>query len=636
MLARPALGLVLSLVFFIPNAAADQRADFLAAENAYARKDTASYERLKHGLQGYPLLQYLEYREVRDRISSVPTKSVEVFLKTYPETPLADKLRSAWLDRLAKENSWADYVRYYDEDEKDVARRCQYMQALISTGHKDTAFAQAARIWLHGSSRPDACNPVFAAWRASGGLTTELVWSRIALAFDEGSIRLAKYLGRYLPAAERPWLDQWLRMHSEPDKMLAKGALAGKHPMENRIIAHGVKRMAASDPRRAADLWKTLRNRHAFTDDEACPVDERLAIKLEDEWDSLAYRFFLEIEPCTAGERHQEARIRAGLAREDWKSVNNWIDGLPQKHRDTDRWRYWRARALEALGKTKEATKLYRSAAEERTYYGFLAADRIEAPYKYDHVPLEMSTEQMDRVSGMPAVQRMKELLALDRTIDARREWWHLSKRLDSETQRAVARLYADWGWIDRAIFSAARADYWDDLVLRFPVEYSDIVDEYADERALDPSWVFGVLRQESAFMVDVRSPAGAIGLMQLMPDTAKRVARTLGRPQPSTLSLQDPETNIALGTGYLRMMLDELARNPVLATAAYNAGPHRVNNWMPPRDLEADIWVELIPFPETRQYVQRVMAYTVIYDQRRGTVPVRLSQRMTPIRTRG
>jgi soluble lytic murein transglycosylase len=230
----------------------------------------------------------------------------------------------------------------------------------------------------------------------------------------------------------------------------------------------------------------------------------------------------------------------------------------------------------------------------------------------------------------------MSELYALGRIIDARREWFHMVKRLDDEELRATARILADWGWIDRAIFTAARARYWDDLELRFPLRHRTLVDRYADERQLDPAWVYGVLRQESAFTADVRSSAGAVGLMQLMPATARRVAREYKMAAPSDKALIDPETNISLGTGYLRMMLDDLSSNRILATAAYNAGPHRVKRWLPPDTMDADIWIELIPFRETRLYVQRVMAYAAIYERRLGETPTRLSKRMRDIRAKG
>ena len=613
-------------------ASANGRADFVAAESAYASGNTATYRSLKKRLAGYPLYQYLEYREVRSRLGTASAATVERFLVRYPDTPLTDRLRSAWLERLAKEKRWAEYARLFDPDDSNVTRRCHYLHAMIENGREDEAFAGVKDIWLHGHSRPDACNPVFAAWRAAGKLTPQLAWRRIALAMESGSTRLARYLDRYLPAADKPWLDRWLGLHSKPREWLTGNRLQGDHPMKRAMIADGIQRLARSDHNLAASLWRRYRSELDFSEEEACPVDERLAIILEDEPDALAYRFFQDIEPCRSADRLQEARIRAGLMRQDWPSVARWIDELPDELRADERWRYWKGRAMEAMGHKDQAETLYRAAAAERTYYGFLAADRVGAPYRYNHTPLAVPVDMMQQMAALPAMQRMKELYALNRIIDARREWFHLVKRLDNAGLRAAATIFDDWGWQDRAIFTAARAGYWDDLELRFPLAHSDLVARYSRERDLDPSWVFGVLRQESAFMADVRSSAGAVGLMQLMPATAKLVAKEYNIPRPSSSELTDPGTNIALGTGYLRMMLDDLADHAVLATAAYNAGPHRVKRWMPAGALDADIWVELIPFKETRQYVQRVMAYAAIYDRRLGGEPVRLSTRMRKV----
>ena len=223
--------------------------------------------------------------------------AIDRFIRAYPDAAMTVRQRRSWLARIAGEGRWAEYIRFFDPTDKDITRRCHYLQALVATGRTKEAFTEAPEIWLHGSSRPDACNPVFDAWRASGGLTSARVWERIALAIDAGSTRLAQYLGRYLPAADKAWLERWLDLHENPEAMLAQVAAQPDHPVKLRIIAHGIKRLASSDPHRAADLWKDYRRRFDFTDDEACPVDERLAIILEDECDDRAYGFFQENGP---------------------------------------------------------------------------------------------------------------------------------------------------------------------------------------------------------------------------------------------------------------------------------------------------------------------------------------------------
>ena len=625
----PRFALALAICFFTFAALADSRSDFVAAEQAYAQGDTARYQQLKQRLMDYPLLPYLDYREISNNLSSDRVKAV---LDANEDSALESRLRGQWLDRLAQAGRWSEYVAFYDDGVSGDDRRCRYAEALNRTGRRDAAFDQAAELWRYGGSRPDACNPVFEVWHTAGKLTPERVWERIALTMDNGATRLAGYFGKYLPPADRPWLDRWLALDEHPERIEQPSTLSGEHPYKKMIIAHTIKRLGKSNPHRAADIWQGYRNSAGFTDEEACAVDENLGYRLEDEPDDRAYRFFERMAPCPRNARLHEARIRAALLREDWPAVVDWIDEMPAASRDEERWLYWKGRALEATDKKKQADKLYLSAARERTYYGFLAADRIDVPYRADDVPISASAEADTRMRELPARRRMKELLALGREIDARREWRHLIPGLTDDELKAVAKQFHEWGWLDRAIFTAARAEYWDDLELRFPLRHAAPVKRHAGVRNLDPSWVFGVLRQESAFMTDVRSSAGAVGLMQLLPATARIVAKTFGMPQPGKSALIDPDTNISLGTGYLRMMLDDLGNHQVLATAAYNAGPHRVKRWLPPRTLDADIWAELIPFKETRKYVQHVMAYSVIYEQRMGRETTRLSSRMRPV----
>ena len=314
--------------------------------------------------------------------------------------------------------------------------------------------------------------------------------------------------------------------------------------------------------------------------------------------------------------------------------MRDWIRAMPAALGATERWRYWLARSLEMTGAEDEARELFVTLAGERDYHGFLAADRVGREYHLAHIPLEPGAERVAEVAAMPALVRAGELFALDRPIEARREWWLVLDRLsgDKPALQAAAKLAQEWGWHDQAIFTLARTGYWDDLELRFPLQHSQAIDGAAKRRELPNSWVYAVVRQESAFSRDARSPAGALGLMQLMPRTARAIAREIKHPTPRRKDLFEPDTNITLGTAYLDRVLERFEGNSVLATAAYNAGPSRVARWLPEETVPADLWVETIPFSETRSYVQRVFAYRVIYDRRQGREPERLQALMPPV----
>lgn len=608
-----------------------QRKTFVAAETALSKGEYTQFLRLKGQLSDYPLLPYLEYKELRGNLAGVRAKAVQQFLEHNADTPLAGRLRSTWLNHLAARERWREYLDFFTPS-KSTEKRCHYLHALIATGNRKVAFEQAEQVWLVGRSQPPACDPVFDSWRRAGRLTPELVWRRIGLAMDDGQTDLVKYLQRSLAESERAWVDRWLEVRTKPESIRDRTLFAADHPQRNGILLYGLKRMARADADRAASTWKTLRNRYAFTIAQQAEGERTLATAYLRHNHPQALERLDALEPGDDMRLHGK-RILAALENEDWERALFWIDALPQEARNDERWRYWQGRALQKLGREDEAIRLLTEVAKDRTYYAFLAADRIGSEYFLEHIPLQVDPVLMARVEALPTVRRTSELRALGRRLDTRREWWWLIQQLDKESLKAAAKLAKRWGWHDQAIFTLARSGYWDDLDLRFPLEHLDLVEKHADNNGIQAPWVMAVMRQESAFGTDAHSHAGARGLMQLMPKTASSVAKKLGQPSPTHKDLHRPETNIPLGTAYLSQVYDRLNRHPVLATAAYNAGPHRVQSWLPERTLEADVWVETIPFKETRNYVKRVMAYSVIYEKRLGLKPGSIVRRMRPIR---
>jgi soluble lytic murein transglycosylase len=299
------------------------------------------------------------------------------------------------------------------------------------------------------------------------------------------------------------------------------------------------------------------------------------------------------------------------------------MDRLPQEEQHTERWRYWRARALEATGRLEEARAVFLLNADSRGYYGFLSADRAGMGYHFDHHPINVSAKDLSSIEKIPAIERARELYALNRIVDARREWNHALQQLDKPQKLAAAQLAHDWNWHDRAIITFAQAQYWDDLEKRFPLAHQELVISQSNQQRINPAWAFAIIRQESAFTNDARSHAGAMGLMQLLPRTARQIARSL-RIRFHRNDLLNANTNLKLGINYLKTVKDKFKGNNVLATAAYNAGHNRVR--------PADIWIENVPFDETRNYLKRVMTYTVIYERRLGKRPTPLLERMLPI----
>ena len=610
----------------------DQRATFLRAEQALERGSLQEFERLRKGLRDYPLYPYLEYQALSGRLAKASNAEVGGFLKTYRNTPLADMLRADWLQQLAEHKRWSDYLRFY-EPSQNTTRRCQRLHALIATGKPEQAMPEVAEIWLHGKSQPSACDPVFDTWTKAGHRTKDLVWQRIEKAMEAGEWRLAEYLGRDLSNADQVWLKRWVRLHRTP-------ALAGEterydaaHPYREAMLSHAVRRLARWDGMQALQLWQNIKPRYPFSRAQIRRTENYIVRNLVRVPDDTAYAFIRSVDVGPEDLKAQEARIRAALLREDWPQVLRWIAELPDQERGEEHWTYWQARALAGSGDETSAKALYAKLARERSYYGFLAADRLGAEYHLSHAETPASDELVRQIAAMDGVERARELVALKRWTDARREWREATRGLDGAQLKAAAKLAKQRGWHDQAIFTLAKTGYWDDLELRFPLEHAALVEQNARQNDIDIAWVFAVMRQESAFMDDARSHAGAMGLMQLMPATARNVARdVLKRKPPRSRELFKPEVNIALGSAYLSQVKGQLGNSAVLATAAYNAGPHRVTRWLPARTLPADIWIELVPFSETRSYLQRVLAYTVIYEKRMGKTPTRLNQRLHPV----
>ena len=611
---------------------AQQRSDFVAAENALDRGAMGEFRRLEKRLRDYPLHPYLVYDALRKRLDKAAPSEIEDFLQTYHDTPLAWRLRRDWLDHLAGKRRWKEYIIYY-EPSNSVARQCQYLNALIATGRKQQAIAQVEAIWLHGKSQPRACDPVFKVWTQAGHRTNELIWQRIAKAMEAGQWRLAKYLGRSLSNHDRVWVNRWIRLYKSPDAAGEEKRYDKAHPYREAMLSQAVRRLARWDGMRALRLWQKIKPRYQFDAGQVRRTEHYIVRNLVRVPDPAAYDFVKGVPVGADDELIHAARIRTALLREDWPQVIEWIEALPEQQRKDERWRYWLARALQGNGATARADALYACVARERSYYGFMAADRIAAEYHLEHTEIPVAQGLVDEIAGLDAVKRARELFALERWTDARREWRVATQGLDADRLKAAAKLAKHDGWHDRAIFTLAKTGYWDDLELRFPLQHADLVEQNAKRHGIDIAWVFAVMRQESAFMSNVRSHAGAMGLMQLMPKTARNVARdVLKRKPPRRHELFEPDINIALGSAYLKQMKGELGDSSVLATAAYNAGPHRVTRWLPKRTLPADIWIELVPFKETRGYLRRVLAHTVIYEKRMGRNPTRLNERLHPV----
>jgi soluble lytic murein transglycosylase len=611
-----------------------ERSLFLVSERALTQQDERGFLATREVLAAYPLLQYLEYRLLARNLSAASPESIAAFLEKYADGPLAGMLRNSYLDHLAKERNWNAFLRFAgDGTGLSTERTCFRMQALLNTGSSEAALAGIENIWLHGRSQPKACDAPLEAWRTAGGLTPDLAWQRLELAIAADQTGLARYLRRYLAPAERPWADRWLDLEAKPERLLQAGFQVGDHPAAGRILESAFLRWIPRDLEAAVAAWYTHGHRLNLEPEREYRIQHAIALRLALRNHPETLAFMARLPEAAFDDQLRQWQLRTALRTQDWNTVLHAVGGMDGETQAEAAWQYWRGRALEHTGDQDAALAAYRLAAQERNFHGFLAADRLSQPYRIGHEPLRVAADVLDRVALDPAIQRMRELVLLERFPEARREWSHAIDRMPPAEQEAAARLFSEWGWHDRAIFTVARARSWGDIDLRFPLAFDDLILAGARDQEIDPAWAMAIARQESAFLHDVRSGAGALGIMQVMPATGRTIATAAGVRIRNDADILKPENNTRLGTYYLRRNLDGFGGHSLLSTAAYNAGAHRVRQWLPENGvIEPDIWAELIPFHETRDYVQRVFAYRIIYAVRLGQTPPSLDTLLFPV----
>ncbi len=595
-----------------------QRQYYDEAKRALAKGDSGPYRRYASALRDYPLEPYLAYDELTARLKTASNAEVEKFLAEHGDLPQANWMKLRWLRLLADRGDWRPFLTYYDPKMNFTELDCLYGQYQLSSGQTKEGYATAERLWLVGKSQHNACDALFERWEAAGQLTEDLRWQRAKLAVEAGNYGLAKYLVKSLPTLKRDG-ELLLEVAQKPQLLTQSDRFVSTRPATADVVAIGLRRLARQDPEKALGLLESYARRHAFSSDEKVAIARQIGLTLAKRFDPRALKVMSEYDPQLRDNTVSEWRARLLLRLGRWNEAHELTQRFPEELASTNRWRYWKARSLElAQPNSKQAEGLYKPVAGERDFYGFLSADRIQAPYRLNHQPLALDPKVVQKVRNTAGIRRAMEFHARGQIVDGRREWYYVSRLFSRDEMVAQARLAYDMEWYFPAIRTISQAQYWDDLDIRFPMAYRGSLVKAARAREIHPSWVFAITRQESAFMTDARSGVGATGLMQLMPATAKETARRYDIPLSSPQQVLNPEINIQLGAAYLSQIYGQFKGNRVLASAAYNAGPGRVRQWLKgAQHLPFDVWVENIPFDETRQYVQNVLTYAVIYGQK-------------------
>ncbi|NKB36574.1 MAG: transglycosylase SLT domain-containing protein [Gammaproteobacteria bacterium] len=630
---RSILSLLVFLILPVTSQADDgsilieQRKDYLAAKKALRAGQLTKFKKTAETLKDYPLYPYLRYDYLKRRLWKVKKEEIIEFLKLYNDLPMANDLRKSWLNLLVKRRHWQTFIEHYTP-QSDKTLQCHHLTARIKQQQEAYLLEDIRTIWLSGESLPPQCDAAFKLLYKSELLTDELVWQRIRLAMENGQTGLTTYLSRKLTSDKRIWAQRWLNMRANPTKRTSNVTFEDE-PEAREILLYGIKRLTRQNINRALQRWPIIKPAYSFNDAELADVDYGLAIRAAQKKHKLAKTLLGNLSVDRVDEKAWNLRLRTILPEKDWATLVEWTEGQPAVEKIRLRWFYWRARALEELVRTDEAMPIYEWLAKERDYYGFLAADRINATYQMNYHPLPEDLDEWQNLSTLATFQRARELYYIGSHYSARREWHHGLKQLTSYQKQIAAQIAANWGWHDRAILTLAKAELYDDVITRFPMPFNAAMEKFSKMRKLDIAWLYALTRAESAFIEDVRSPAGALGLMQVMPATGKHTAKNIGLRNYNTKQLLQSDKNIRIGSAYLKQMYGSFNNNMVLATAAYNAGPTNVKRWLPKKDCEeAEIWIEQIPFTETRKYVRRILFFASVYNWR-------LQQHIVPVKQR-
>ncbi len=576
------------------------------------------YRKIAPQLEAYPLYPYLAYTDKIYHLSSQSTEDIVAFIDQYQDTPLSGQLRQNWLFSLARRGQWETFLNFYDEAEAGERNACFYGIALYNQGRLAEAMAQAERLWLVGRSQPEECDPVFKFWRDNKGLTADLAWQRYALAVKAREAKLAAYLIRFLDKSDKSDANNLKLVHAQPGNILRYTRFDNQRSHAGEVILHGVKQLAQRDP---ASALIALNHYVAVREIDPAEVAEAyvyIGIRIAQSGDEKNQLETIPLD-LNAYPELVAARIRLALRRSDWSDVLILINLLPAEDEQHANWQYWKASVLASSGDSADqeiARSIFVDLASQRSFHGFLSADRLGLNYNFVDEPSTVSTEEILALETTPGIQRALELLTLNERSRARREWYFTTRDFSNTERQIAARVAQRWGWYKPAIQSLIDAKAWNDLDFRFPIAYQETFISNARAADIPVYWSLAIARQESAFMPDAKSPSGAYGLMQLMPATARIMAQRTGASLQSNQQLIDPDLNIKLGSQYLGRMLRRYDNNRILASAAYNAGPGNVDKWLDP-DLDFDVWIETIPFRETREYVKNVLMFSTIYGRR-------------------
>jgi soluble lytic murein transglycosylase len=627
------LGLVAGLMRLTTASAADARLEFTAAMDAVRqnRPDTAD----SPALQAYAIHDYLTAARLRRDLAQRPDEAldagIDAFLAPRGGQPVTRALRREWLLSLGQRRRWDRFLPI-SADATDPELACDRLAGRLATADTEGLAAAALMRWLQPQRQPLACNEVFAWLKQQNLLTGALAEQRARAALAADNPHYAREAIADVPLPGQAALLQWAYLLEAPKAALTVLATHPDLPAEPDALTAGFDRLTHTDAPSALALLPSLMARPGMTPDLQAHLERGAALGLAYDRDPRALGAFAELPRETVDAQVEEWRVRAALWSGDYARALQWIEHMPAALASQPRWRYWRARTTAATAGPEAAAALYSDLSSLRDYYGYLAADRLHRAYQLHARASPDDAEVQAAMASQPGMIRAHELFDCDMTDDAAAEWAAAVGAADSAGKVQAAHLASSWGWYSESIVMLAQAGEWDDVRLRYPRPYADTVLAAAKLAGVPPDWIWSVMRQESLYRKDAVSRADARGVMQMMSSTAVQVAHRWQLTPPGKDGLFDPAIAVPLGAAHLKELLDHHGNDLPVTLAAYNAGSNAVAHWIPDKPVEADVWIENIPFNETRGYVQHILEHIVAFAFVRDAEPTRLEALLPPV----